>query len=702
MLIGVYRKTIFRNRYTAETEFLLHPLQQYEGAEDGIVLCKGIVGAYDIGMLIQIEGTYDENLKIFSVSSDCIATKTYTHCRYILEYITDELNHEQVDQIIELAENDLFEFIKQPDSLDKIIELLGKSETELKLANKIYKKTLYLAEKSEFDHLLMRYEIPLDCIERMSRKDITLEQLKANPYRFLLENKVDFKLAERFAFNETLAEELSLARIKGIVYECLSRIRKSGHTSCTLDCFSRAVNRRMERVGMYKTPIPKALVYLCITEMPKYCKCHLLDGEIQVYLEHIWMEECLIVKNLKRLSDSPKQFVREYGIEDTEKALGMRYNYGQRKAFHLLRTSGIKILTGPPGSGKTATLNGLIHNFMMNQNGTVRLAATTGMAAKVLSSACGFESETVHKMLNVIPYDDGARGRDLNNPIDADFIIVDEVSMLGVQMLSILLQAVRSGSILLLVGDSDQLLSVEYGNVLHDLINSGRIEVCRLTEVMRQSGSICHNAALINHGFMNLTVDNAFEIVNCRTANEALDALSKRYSETGSQIISPIKRGPLGTVALNKQFGCKTGAALLIYGQREFRRGDKVIMTCTNYQKGYINGDIGYVVDYLERSLIVEFKDKTIPLGDSDIANVELAYAITVHKSQGSEFEYVHIVLPTDACHMMTRRLLYTAVTRAKKKVIIYSVNDSHVIAIRNTNEMQRLTKLATRIQSQD
>lgn len=311
--------------------------------------------------------------------------------------------------------------------------------------------------------------------------------------------------------------------------------------------------------------------------------------------------------------------------------------------------------------------------------------------------ACQKEATTVHKLLDIRPYGENLTSKNINNPIQAELIIVDEVSMMGLKLASLLLEAVKNTSILLLVGDIDQLQSVEYGNVLSDLIHSGYVETYSLTEVVRQKGSILQNAKLINEGCTSLLVDQDFHYAECQDADEILSLLEENV-RVDDQILTTIRKGKLGTRALNEKLQDKKTVYCTSFGDVDYYEKNRIIMTETSYEAGYFNGDMGIILKMDSKGLAVQFKDKILHLSRKDIACMELAYAVTTHKAQGSEFQRVHIILPDECTSMLTRRMIYTAITRAKKEVFIYSVNKSLLLAIKNCKEKPRISILKNHI----
>lgn len=704
-MLGIYYKTISRNWESGETIFLVTPREACTYAVDGLLKCCGRVGVYTKGIPLELEGTFDANRGMYFVTSDTLTIKTEESTVELLDYITSDLTEKQKEKICSVSGNDLFSFAEEKKAADILMDDVFNGSAKAGRLTKLILKTIReLKEREKITKELMSYGIPIDRIQALHKKDITLNSLDKNPYIIMLKFEIPIDAVEVYACNRLKIKEYSTARLCGFLYDSMLYISKNGDTCCTLKNITRTMNMRMRYHGAYATVVDEALANLCVSLMPDEMSYREVGGVPYIYLKHIWEEETIAVSHIKRLQSERKEYTYgKFSIADVECHAGITYNKDQRNVFNALRTSGIKILTGPPGSGKTAVIKGLMNYFEKNGNGTVHLSATTGMAAKVMSNACGADAETVNLMLDVRPYDSSVKGRDLNNPVEADFIIVDETSMLGLQLFSVLVRAVKNGSILLLVGDYDQLQSVDYGNVLHDLIDSGCVETYRLTEILRQSGTICGNAVKINSGNHRIDTDNTFRTRGYRNPQSLLDDLKRNFVRDKSQILCPIKNGETGTFSLNQMFQDQTRTFVASYGKKIFRVGDRVIMTKTNYEKGYINGDMGHVIGSgTDEGMLVKFGDVTMSIDRLDLRNVELADAITVHKSQGSEFDDIHIVLPAEASHMMTRRILYTGVTRARKTVRIYYMNNALDMAISDSGEKKRNTMLGRRLEHGD
>ena len=691
---GIYYKTIFRNQMTGETDFEIIPNETCEGLNNGVLSCHGIIGIYQENTPIEINGYLKDG--IYETEKCFIPYKTKENVIHILQHVSKELTDNQIEKIANECKGDIFAFFSSEYGLIYTSRVLRREPTDQYVLN-IIKKVTKLGLQEELVQELLRYKVPIDRIELLNKKQLTLEALDKDPYLIFLKYEIGIDLADKYAQRKNI-KEYSIKRLCGFLMDAMFVLKNNGNSFATMFDVIRTMNYRLEEYGVYKTKVNKSIVNLCVCQLKKYIDYHVIDGKLYLYLNSVWQEECNIINHIYRLSSNKYAYTPACSIKEIEDKFNIKYNKEQLAVFEAIKTSGIKLLIGPPGSGKTATIRGLIEYF--GNNGRVKLAATTGMAAKVMKDACKHSTETANMMLNVIPFNETIKGRDLNDPVNAELIIVDEISMIGIQLFSVLVQAVKSGSILLLVGDEDQLQSVEYGNVLHDLISSGCIETYRLKEIIRSSGLICSNAQLINNGCINLQTNADFVIKSFDDEKELVEEIRK-ININKCQILTPMRKSGICTKTINQFFVKRNNPLEYTYGHKEFHLNDRIIMTKTNYDKGYVNGDIGYVIGCDEKEhMIVRILDKTITLSREDLQNVEFAYAITIHKSQGSEFNEVCVVLPENAKNMMSRRILYTAISRAKKKVTILSMNHAENNAILNNAERGRYTLLSQRLKA--
>ncbi|MBI5880454.1 MAG: ATP-dependent RecD-like DNA helicase [Chloroflexi bacterium] len=398
----------------------------------------------------------------------------------------------------------------------------------------------------------------------------------------------------------------------------------------------------------------------------------------------------------------------------------------QQDAVRLALTAKLTVLTGGPGTGKTTTVRGLIDALKAHKR-TFRLAAPTGRAAKRLGEATGEPAQTLHRLLEFKPQSEsgGRFARDRDNPLDADLIIVDEVSMIDILLMNALLRAVDITSHLLLVGDPDQLPSVGAGNVLKDLIAASRaapdrIGLVALDTIFRQAEEslIVANAHRINHGEMPLFTQSAkdFYLFKVAEPEAAAERVVKLLTESiprkfgldaidDVQVLSPMHRGAVGVAQLNVALqGALNPPAPAKRewrsGGRIFRMGDKVLQTRNNYDKQVFNGDLGRVqaIDLEEQSVTVDFDGVRVPYDVTELDELTHAFAMSVHKSQGSEYKAVVLLLLPQHYMLLQRNLLYTAITRAKSLVVIVGAPKAIAMAVKNDKVAQRNSRLAERL----
>ncbi len=392
---------------------------------------------------------------------------------------------------------------------------------------------------------------------------------------------------------------------------------------------------------------------------------------------------------------------------------GIHYDEVQLRAIDTAAKAKVMVLTGGPGTGKTTTVKGIIGAFRSRKM-KILLAAPTGRAAKRLSQATGMEARTVHRLLEFQP--DGFFGRDADNPLEGDVLIVDECSMLDLPLFYSLLKAVPDSMRLVLAGDADQLPSVGAGNVLADIIASETIPTVRLTRIFRQAmeSRIITNAHAINAGMMpDISNGRDTDFFFIETPPDAVgdlvvDLVSRRLPtsygvpEQEVQVLTPMVKGELGAAALNERLRDVLNPEGLRFAARDssFRRGDKVMQVRNNYDKNVFNGDIGTVVhvDNKALTLTVLFDDRRVEYQANELDDISAAYAITIHKSQGSEFDIV--VIPVVPGHrvMLQRNLIYTAITRAKKVCVLVGSVEALRYAIDRRPAVNRNTRLQQRL----
>ena len=558
--------------------------------------------------------------------------------------------------------------------------------------------------------------------------EMTENVLRTNPYRLVDEiSGVGFKTADEIAMSMGFSRDSEFRLRSGIKYVLSEAANGMGHmylpVETLLDHASRILGAEIEVVE-------NVLRSLFISDELVVEK---IGETMAVYLPHFHAAECeaarLLLRQRKGIrSARMKEAEVLERISAYEKSEGVTLCDQQREAALKAVQEGVCIITGGPGTGKTTSINLIIR--LMRSMGDVELCAPTGRAAKRMSEATGCPARTIHRLLE---YNGESQGfaRDEDDPLDADVVIVDEMSMVDIFLLRSLLCALRPGTRLILVGDADQLPSVGAGNVLRDLIASEALPVVRLTEIFRQAqqSNIVVNAHKINHGQYPVIQNKNTDFFLERKESPGLAAQSvvalvstrlPRYMNLDSlrdiQVMAPMKRGDVGVFALNRILQnalnpAGRGLPELVRGENIFRKGDKVMQVRNNYDlawtkddeegEGVFNGDIGYViaVDPRDRALTVEFDDGRIAdYDESVLEDLELAYCMSVHKSQGSEFDAVVLPLVSGPPMLMTRNLLYTAVTRAKRLVVIVGREGCVQAMVDNNHIMQRYSALDWRL----
>ena len=449
-------------------------------------------------------------------------------------------------------------------------------------------------------------------------------------------------------------------------------------------------------------------------------------GAVQaIYLQRFHRAEAEAARLLRNMAASSSMIIRDHRKTQWDRYLArlsaknnVTLSALQQSAVRAALTSKVSVLTGGPGTGKTTTVQMLI-NALLEGDHPFRLASPTGRAAKRLAETTGVDASTIHRLLGYSP--DGGFEHDESDPLPVDMVVIDEASMLDLWLFHNLLKALQPTAHLLLVGDVDQLPSVGAGNVLRDVIDSGIASVTRLNQIFRQDDSshIVSNAHRINQGrqpvsdnqsndfyFFNVAdpegvADNIVEIVKTKLPQRAgFDPVED------IQVIAPMYRGAAGVNNLNERLQAELNGdprqAQLKIGARIFRVGDKVMQTRNNYDKDVFNGDIGFIhsIDHSDNSLEIDFDGSRVHYEWSETSDLMHAYCISTHRSQGSEYPAVVMPILTQHYVMLQRNLLYTAITRAKRMVVLVGTRNALRIAVNNNNVAQRHSGLLHRLRA--
>ena len=440
-----------------------------------------------------------------------------------------------------------------------------------------------------------------------------------------------------------------------------------------------------------------------------------------VYLAKFHVCEPGVAARLKGLMQFPKRiraFDRDKTLEWVQKELRIELAENQKQAVREAIDKKVMVVTGGPGTGKTTIINSIIRIYRrLGQR--VLLAAPTGRAAKRMSEASGHEAKTIHRLLEFSPKD-GRFKKDEDNPLSADLIVIDETSMMDIVLMYQFLKAVPWEATLVLVGDVNQLPSVGAGNVLKDIIESERIPTVRLTEIFRQAREslIVVNAHRVNNGQMPVTDKTGaslqdfyfFQAEEPELALQKIVELCKEkiprkfgYKPVDDiQVLTPMHRGVIGAANLNAELQKHLNPSTdeLVRGGMSLKVGDKVMQIRNNYDKEVFNGDIGRIVkiDKEEQEVVVNYDGKTVRYEYSELDEIVLAYAVSVHKSQGSEYPVVVMPVLTQHYILLQRNLLYTGITRGKRLVVLVGTKKAVAIAIRNNKPQKRYTLLRERL----
>ena len=560
-----------------------------------------------------------------------------------------------------------------------------------------------------------------------------------NPYRLALDiHGIGFKTADIVAQRLGVATD-SPRRAQAGVRHVLQEISEEGHCAATREGLVETAVKLLE----IPEPVIQAAVDAEVEEGNLIRED--LNGEPCLFLAPLYHAELGTARHLLRLSKGAPPWAAidpDAAIPWAERRTGLTLSPSQREAVITALRNKVSIITGGPGVGKTTVLNSILQ--IIGARGVhMQLCSPTGRAAKRLSESTGLPAKTIHRLLDFDPRT-GAFKRDRSQPLQADLVVIDEASMVDIALMNQLLRAVPDRCGLLIVGDVDQLPSVGPGAVLADIIASERLPTVRLTEIFRQAASsqIIVNAHRINRGAMPqpapqpapqpppdppqareasgpygpvaMPIRSDFYLVRAETPEEIQDKLMRVVCERiprafkldpvrDVQVLAPANRGSLGARALNQllqqRLNPGSGEGITRFGWT-YAPGDKVIQTVNNYDKDVFNGDIGRIaaVDAEQGLVLIDFDGREVEYELHELDEVALAYAVTVHKSQGSEYPAVVIPLSTQHYKGLSRNLLYTAVTRGKKLVVLIGQPKALAIAVKNVQLQRRLTNLAHRL----
>lgn len=698
-LIGTVEEIIFRNDENGYSILSVSDKTQLH-------IVVGYMPAVSEGEQMRFVGsptfhkTYGEQFKVTSCEV-LEPTEKKGILKYLASGVIKGLGPSLAERIVDRFGEDTLDILKY--NPEKLKEITGIGESKLKGIIASYGEQRAMSDVVIF---LQKFDISLAYATKIYQqfKEKTIEKISENPYILVEEVKgIGFQMADQVA-NQMGVEKSSPYRLLSGIKHVLSLMVNQGHTFVFEEDLIREASRIL---GVSMEQVKEEL-----TELLLKGDLHrsTIDGRPAIYLVAYYNAELNITKKLLKLAYGSFEIIDldlPPLLDAYEASHDIALADNQKRAIEASIKEGVMVITGGPGTGKTTIINGIIHVFEQ-KNLKVLLAAPTGRAAKRMSEATSKEAKTIHRLLEYQYQDDGylAFNRDQANPLEGDLIIVDEASMIDTLLMSHLLEAIAPGTRMILVGDVDQLPAVGPGNVLMDIINSGLFKTIILEEIFRQAreSMIVINAHKINHGEMpDLNAkDKDFYMIKAQNnqqvagqivslCEERLPSYYKLDPLKDIQVLCPMKSSPVGVYQLNQllQQALNPPSKTKIektFGDQIYRVGDKVMQIKNNYNipweekytfnkgEGVFNGDIGYIenIDLNQKTITVFFDDEKLVVYDwGQMDELMLSYAVTVHKSQGSEFPVVVMPVFNIPPMLSHRNILYTAITRAKSLVVL-------------------------------
>jgi exodeoxyribonuclease V alpha subunit len=595
-----------------------------------------------------------------------------------------------VDNLIDLA------YSKH--ALEQLKETVG-----IASANSVMDQLIDIKRQDDAVQMMVDCGISYFSALNIAKTELLFKAFKKDPYTIGRQNGVKFEACDRFAHRLYCDNppDMSRSRMKYFIEAMLANLENSGHTFAFLPQLTKKLNQYQKKNEYLPDNYENStvLLYLMHNDTIEVEKSEDIK-KWKVYRKITAELENDIAYHIKRLSIN-KANLPQKPFEPKK----LRYDKVQTAAIESAAMSGLKVLTGPPGSGKTAVINGIITYFKeLKSNARIILCAPTGRAAKHMTEITGEESSTIHRLLGISETSQFVKKEKLH----CDMVICDEASMLNLDITFELLSRIETGTVVYFVGDKDQLPAVGPGNVLHDIINSGVVPVYQLTKVYRQDGIILENAHEINRGVVPTRTSaqyQTYEFDDEEKLKEAAVEWFKKYYDPEdpfeTQILVPSYKTACGITSLNEAIQ-ELNPEHFVYKSSihkcAYKKNDKVLMTKNNKDGLYQNGSVGIFVSNLGDEIIVNFEGEDVTLPKEAIEDMTLGYAMSVHKSQGSEYKHVLLCLPDKPENMLKRNIVYTAVTRAKCDLTILEMKGAMAKAVDTNLELFMQTGLKNKL----
>ena len=714
-LHGVLERIIFLND---ESQFCIGEFRTSEGEKT--LTIKGTLPGVQCGETLCLQGHWERHPKHgdqFKVTRfrSTLPSTVYGIRKFLGSGLVPGIGKVYADKIVDRFGTDTLRIISEESTRLKEVAGIGRKRVQAIKSNWDEQETL-----RDVMTFLQTYGVSVaQCLRIVRRYGPSAKRIvREQPYKVAREIPgIGFKSADKIAINIGFAND-SPERLDAGIHYALQSLEDGGHTGFPFDSLAAHASELLQTE-------PNSVRDRLASLIEKR-KLVFNSGCPLVQLPALDQAEHTIAEAVRRISTGPSHYPAikvEVAIQWAQERASIPFAEDQKHAIRAALTEKISIITGGPGTGKTTILRAVVE-ILKAKKVKVRLASPTGRAAQRMSEATGSSAQTIHRMLKFDPAE-GQFSVNHSSPLRSDALIVDEVSMLDCRLAAALLQSIPSHAHLVMVGDVDQLPSVGSGNILADLIGSRRIPVTRLSTIFRQQekSAIIETAYRILNGnpspprpitgLGSLRSNEDLQFLKTTSPQECVELIVGICNQfiperttydplMDTQVLAPLHKGIAGIRNLNLELQTRLNSndSGLSIGNTRFRLGDKVIQTRNNYDKSIFNGDIGRVVS-VERDgsgLTVEFVNEPVALDRFDISDLQLAYTTSVHKAQGSEFPIVIIPLLKQHYIMLQRNLLYTAVTRGKRHVIIVGDPAAYAMAVNNKESAIRFTGLRSRI----